>query len=1050
MIYAHRKSLFLLSLILISLPAIAMAFGQNKVHYISHVWKTVKTPHFQLYFHENAGPLPEKSISYIESAYDSLSMLFGFTHKTAIPLIIYTSPTNFEQTNIVSDLIPEGVGGFTESFKNRIVIPYDGSLESFRHVLHHELVHAFQYGIIAEQLGSTTRGMPLWFAEGLAEFLSSGWDKEADMFLLDRTIFGQVQPIGPTMNDYMVYKGGQSFFYYLYTTRGRKSFLVFLRYFRNEKNPTEALEKTYHQKLSQLSAEWIQSLKQNYWPEIGHRTALNQIAKPITDADKNHSHFNLYPRFSPDGKKIAYYTDDNDYTRIVIANRKGAIIQSIEQNSSGGYFEAFHPFRSGLAWAPDGHRIAFIAHNKGRDEIRIANLQRKQISKTIALNLDGIFSPDWSHDGAHLVFSGLKNGSLDLYRLTLSTLTLERLTTSLEAETDPRFAPGDSSIIFTMKDTAASVPSLDGTSEKPFSQLFILHLISNELVQLTHTPGNKKQPTFSGDGSKIVFVNDVNGIDNLYSAPRAHPDFAQPLTDIIGGCSQPDLSTTDSSLVVCIFQKQQWNIWLIDSLGSKLKSAPLDPTRWQLTRENTQRDYFTKRAIPPDTVKNSKEKFTPFPLSKAQEPVNYDSDSLGIFEKGDSAKTQGLDTARHQPDSLYTTRTRKDSFLQTTGSKRFPDSLYIARMATPYHLEFSPDMVTVGLGVGSLNGAAGQAVAIFSDMLGDHQIAIAANLQGRIDQYAHFFGSYYSLKHRVNFGIGGFFNRDYSLSFLTDQIFRDTYYGISFSGMYPFSQFMRIEANLNFNQLKRTPVDSQGKLAPTSLHFTMAMPSLQWTFDNTLWGLTGPLNGMRAQAKAMISPPLSIIDAPFISFDADFRKYFHFAKKFVWATKGSFGAANPLGTATHSARRYLLGGNENWLNFRANGKEYDANASNLVYSEFVVPFRGWNYLDITGTRFAVVNTEFRFPFIKEINVVWPFDFSIQYINGSLFADAGNAWDPSVSPSTFSLPNKIYGGVGFGMSINLGIFVLRYDHAWPTDFTTFAGKPVTYFSLGGQF
>ena len=36
----------------------------------------------------------------------------------------------------------EGIGGVTELFKNRVVIPFEGDYQQFRHVIHHELVHA--------------------------------------------------------------------------------------------------------------------------------------------------------------------------------------------------------------------------------------------------------------------------------------------------------------------------------------------------------------------------------------------------------------------------------------------------------------------------------------------------------------------------------------------------------------------------------------------------------------------------------------------------------------------------------------------------------------------------------------------------------------------------------------------------------------------------------------------------------------------------------------------------------------------------------------------
>jgi outer membrane translocation and assembly module TamA len=43
-----------------------------------------------------------------------------------------------------------------------------------------------------------------------------------------------------------------------------------------------------------------------------------------------------------------------------------------------------------------------------------------------------------------------------------------------------------------------------------------------------------------------------------------------------------------------------------------------------------------------------------------------------------------------------------------------------------------------------------------------------------------------------------------------------------------------------------------------------------------------------------------------------------------------------------------------------------------------------------------------------------------------------------------------GGYGFGMRVNLGFFLLRYDLAQPTDFASHTGGKKNYFSLGAEF
>ncbi len=281
-------------------------FGKNKVQYENLKWQYNKLPHFHSYFHQNQGALPPITAQWIENAYTELYKDFGFKHKKPIPLIVFASPTLFEQTNVTPGIIPEGVGGFTESLKNRIVVPFTGSYEELRHVLHHECVHAFQFGILFDQFGGSlfranAVQMPLWFAEGSAEFLSSGWNSEADMFMMDRAIHSTLPHPGPQMGGYMVYKAGQSFLHFLSASRGDTIFHKFLVTFRKSKQVITSLEQVYKEKLEDLGKEWHQEMKRIYWPEIGKREDLQKKGTALTSHTETRSYFNLRPRISPDG-----------------------------------------------------------------------------------------------------------------------------------------------------------------------------------------------------------------------------------------------------------------------------------------------------------------------------------------------------------------------------------------------------------------------------------------------------------------------------------------------------------------------------------------------------------------------------------------------------------------------------------------------------------------------------------------------------------------------------------------------------------------------------
>ena len=133
-------------------------FGKNKVQYSRFDWEVFTTPHFNIYFYpeeknlaEIAGKLAEKSFIFLQDK-------FNFYISKKIPLIVYSSPNYFEQTNVIPELLPENVAGFTEFLKGRMVIPFSGSYYSFAQVIRHELVHVFTY----EKLSYLIKIRPLY------------------------------------------------------------------------------------------------------------------------------------------------------------------------------------------------------------------------------------------------------------------------------------------------------------------------------------------------------------------------------------------------------------------------------------------------------------------------------------------------------------------------------------------------------------------------------------------------------------------------------------------------------------------------------------------------------------------------------------------------------------------------------------------------------------------------------------------------------------------------------------------------------------------------
>ncbi len=1055
------------------------AFGQNKVQYQEMKWQYIKSTHFKTFFHQYQGDLPYLSNRMIEDAYSRLSERFNFTHKDPIPLIIYGNPNLFTQTNIITEIIPEEVGGFTEVLKNRIAIPFSGSYIDLRHVLHHELVHAFEFGILFDQLGGNlfTSGvqMPLWFMEGLAEYLSSGWDIEADMFLLDQTIHSEIPLPGPALAGYMAYKGGQSFLHFLEASKGDSAFSYFLREFRQSRNIENSFKKIYGKGSDDLGREWIRELKKVYWPEIGRRLDPSENSSAVTNNLESRDNFNLRPRIAPNCSTIAFFSDHKDYTGILITDKEGNIKKTISQNGYGGYFESFHPFRSGICWSSDSKKLAFVTLVEGRDEIRIIDVSKRRRVKSIRTNLLSISSPDWSLDGNHIVFSGTDNGLRDLYMYDLPKDTLIRLTFTIADETDPRFSPSGSEIIFTYQDTSLSAAVKNSAYGRSPSDLQMLNINTLKVTALTSTPWSEKHPCFSPDGNSIAFVSDRNGIDNIYIAPIDSLSKAKALTDYVGSCSNPDW--TGNYITFTLFQNHGWNVRLIESPMKKLRKDTLAVTRWVESNFDTTMHYFSYNPISVDSIqKNMKKKSghgtehesdtseiieapRKSPVSKQNQKSNTDSSSINedlvLEDRSDihadslpaSVKKNVSESAPDTSESITKNENPPSDSLHvsdSTASKT--DVLSTAKQTpVPYRLTFSPDIVSLGVGMSTFYTPAGQAQISLSDIMGDHRITIAGDLQGNLKDYLHLFLSYIYMKQRLDIGIGGYISREYTyMGLFAERLFHDEEISGFIFAQYPFSHVSRLDFSLFVNKLKRDPINTKD----TTQISTTFLPSIGYSFDNILWGITGPVNGMRASVTLDITPPMQFITNPYASLDIDIRHYLHIAKRFVWANRLFTGVSLPLSDAP-TDKRYFLGGNENWLFYDLDRNEYEKNLEYTIHSRFVTPLRGHKYLDITGSRTVLLNTEFRFPFIREVSIAWPLPLRIQYINGAVFFDAGNAWDKGTSTNGLPLPDKLLGGFGFGMRANLGIFVLRFDRGWPTDWEKIGG-PINYFSLGAEF
>ncbi len=198
----RRTICFIVLTLLVVSGALAQGFGKNKVQYEDFDWRYIQSEHFDVYYSEGQERIAEFTAETAERALKLIEASWDYSLEGRVKFIIYASHNRFQQTNVSLSIQEESLGGFTEFLKNRVVLPYTGNYEAFRHVIHHELTHAvnlrmfYGTGFQSIIIGVATSDIPLWFSEGVAEYESrGGWDVEADMFMRDATITGYLPPL---------------------------------------------------------------------------------------------------------------------------------------------------------------------------------------------------------------------------------------------------------------------------------------------------------------------------------------------------------------------------------------------------------------------------------------------------------------------------------------------------------------------------------------------------------------------------------------------------------------------------------------------------------------------------------------------------------------------------------------------------------------------------------------------------------------------------------------------------------------------------------------
>jgi hypothetical protein len=993
----------LCALVAISLaaPAEAQYFGRNPVQWERMKFEVLKTEHFDIHYYPEEAQAAIEVGRLCERWYTRLSRILGHDFGERQPLILYGSHPQFQQTNTIGGPPGEGTGGVTEAFKRRIVLPVGASLAETDHVLGHELVHAFQYAmtgqgkIVGNNYPSALR-MPLWFIEGMAEYLSVGpVDPHTAMWLRDAARKEKLPSIRDLSNPrFFPYRYGQALWAYLAGRFGDNVAGDALRAIGPRTNDAEAvLREVLGVDDQQLTKDWHAAIREAFAPMIAGKHDPDRYGPALVTERAQGGNLNVGPALSPDGSQLVFLSERDLFSiELFLADaRTGNVERRLSKTSVDPHLESLQFINSAGSWDFAGKRLAFGAVSKGRPLLVVLDTKSGDKLQEIPFpKLGEIYTPSFSPDGNQVAFAALAGGFTGLFVYDLRSSQLRRLTEDAFADLQPAWSPDGRTIAFVSDRYTTRLETLDEGNYR----LAAVDVASGQLRELPSFENGKNiNPQWAASSRELYFVSDVSGASNLYRADLVSGELRQ-LTDLVTGVS--GITALSPALSVA-------------AGTNKLAYTAYDEGRYEIYTITDQ------------------ERLAGWPV------------------KSDSTRVAGLIPGGRPIGDVL--RATEDPVTGLADASSFQKKPYKAKLSLDYI-----GQPYVAAGVGRYGAAFGGGISMsFSDMLGEHSLGTmfqADSVSGFTDIAAVV--SYVNRVHRFNWGaqIGqipyttGSFASGVTTNEQGQRVYveqtllqRQIDRNVGLIGFYPFDVATRLEfatgyRGLSFDNRIISDVyafpsgqflrqEKEDLESLETLHLQETTAAL--VRDTSVFGATSPIMGQRFRFD--VSPVWGSIN--YVGALADFRQYVM-----------PFRPLTLAGRVMHYGR-YGSGGEDQrmlplFIGYQSLVRGYDTGSFDVSECGVSAVANSCPVYDqLLGSRMLVFNVEARVPLFALFgakNLYGPVPIEI----GGFF-DSGVAWDSVTKPKLFGGEKEMVRSVGAVARVNLfGFAVLQIDYAKPLD------------------
>ena len=1072
----RRVGRLLALLLLAAAPAAGQGssyFGQNHVQFRQFNWQILKTEHFDVHYYPELEQVARFTGQMAERTYARLKRVLGHEFRERKPILVYGSRTEFAQNNVTGDL-GEGTGGVTDALRQRNMFFFAGDIGEAEHVLAHEMVHVFQYDIFArgragggmQQLASVDP--PLWFMEGMAEYLSIGPDHAyTDVIMRDAALNGSlptIEQMTDRPDQFFPYRFGEALWQYVARRWGDEVIGEIM-----QAAPSLGIDRAFRRytglALDDLSEEWKEDVQQRFLPQVAQLERPRRVASPMLNERRTGGIIPVYvaPALSPDGKQIAYISTGSLFRAEVFLDlyladaTTGKRLRRLTKSTLDPEYEELRYAYSQSAFSPDGRYIAFTAQRKGKDVLYLYDLRRKRVVRRIDTPLQAMIGPSFSPDGRKIVFSGSQGGLSDLYLIDTDGKNLTRLTNDAYGDLMPQWSPDGRQIAF----VSERGPQTDLASLRlgPW-RISLYDLEKGEVSVLPDQAGKNLNPMWSPDGQSIAFISDRTGIPQVFLYDLADAEHYQ-LTRFVGGV----LSVTENSpamswareadkLAFTYHDDGNFTIWSVVN-PRQLKKQPYREAAVVATAADSTAAQRAGQAI----SAMAKAMSDSIEAAKATAAAAANPRRRAVYRSSEGMRVTGV-LAPSEGQGVSVAQLLDSATLALPDPGSFRSERYKGALRPEYIMRPSVGYAQDNFGRGVYGGTA----IVLADMVGNERLALAGGVNGRISE-AQLFAEYTNLGGRFQYQAGlaqqpfflyaGGFETGGNGQYIQTQVLaRFIQRSVFANGIYALNRFQRFEYGAGFNNIDRALMYvSQGVdfnagfstgfyldsiVGIGSLNYTS--PFVAYVKDNALFGATGGIYGTRQR----VSIERVVGTVGWTTYAVDLRRYD--AILFNFLTLATRVSANvSVGPDELEFPKYI--GRPDFI--RGYDREYYASACGASITGQC------DATQLLGSRVAFANVELRFPLVRRFDLgLLP--ISLPPVDGLFFYDAGLAWskDQSISltrPANYDFATQRYPlrSYGFGIRLNLfNIALIRWDYAVPRDGSLKQGY--WFWTLGQSF